>query len=259
MAFRATLVGNGVDQTNGTGIWIQRNGVLALVARTGDQAPGLTVGVKFGGLAFDSSNDYFEPEINAAGKIAFRAILAGDGISDENDMSIWSESSGVVTMFIREGDQAPGLPDGVVFSSFDPPVLNASGQMVFRGFITGDEINSSNDIGIWAQDLTGELRLIARAGDLLEVSPGEFVQIGHPAFANQSSEQSGASGFNDRGQLAVYAGGIGFISNRVAVPEPRTEIHTAIALVLVGCVMRSRPTRALGVRGGARFGGAPGR
>ena len=40
VAFRANLTGSGVDSTNYQGVWSEGSGSLALVARTGSQAPG---------------------------------------------------------------------------------------------------------------------------------------------------------------------------------------------------------------------------
>src|SRR5262245_65285225 len=40
IAFRANLTGSGVDSTNNQGVWSEGSGGLALVARTGSQAPG---------------------------------------------------------------------------------------------------------------------------------------------------------------------------------------------------------------------------
>ena len=39
-AFRADITGSGVDSANNRGIWSEGSGSLALVARTGSQAPG---------------------------------------------------------------------------------------------------------------------------------------------------------------------------------------------------------------------------
>lgn len=245
-AFRATITGPNIDRSNNTGIWIQRDDVLAMVVQTGDPAPGLSSDVRFGSLFSDTSDNFFAPAINSTGDIVFRAILTGVGGDRNHDISIWAGSSDELRLLARTGDHAPGLPDGVIFSGFDSPVLNDAGQTAFRGFVVGEGIDSSNDIGIWAQDRSGEFQLIARGGDMLEVSPGQFVQIGAPSFAARSNEPHESSGFNDRGQLAVNAGGIGFISNRVAVPEPPRQAFAAIASVLFCMLTPSR--LKLGIR-----------
>src|SRR5262245_55389056 len=46
-AFRANLSGSGVDSTNNQGAWSEGSGSLALVARSGNQAPGAAGGVNF--------------------------------------------------------------------------------------------------------------------------------------------------------------------------------------------------------------------
>ena len=49
-AFRRTLAGTGVTSTNNQGIWSGGSGELALVARTGSQAPGTASGIRFSDL-----------------------------------------------------------------------------------------------------------------------------------------------------------------------------------------------------------------
>ena len=49
-AFCADLTGSGVDSTNDAGIWSEGSGSLALVARSGDHAPGTPSGVNFSGF-----------------------------------------------------------------------------------------------------------------------------------------------------------------------------------------------------------------
>ena len=46
-AFVAELSGSGVDGYNDDGIWSEGSGSLALVARSGDHAPGTPSGVNF--------------------------------------------------------------------------------------------------------------------------------------------------------------------------------------------------------------------
>ena len=60
----------------------------------------------------------------------------------------------------------------------------------------GDDIWGGNDRGIWAQDASGTLRLIARKGGLFEVEPGDSRII----------EDVRLGGFNDSGQLSFRLG-----------------------------------------------------
>jgi hypothetical protein len=186
-----------------------------------------------------------QPVLNDADQIAFKAFVTGNGVDSTNDTGIWLERSGSLTLVAREGDQPPGTPDGAVVGSFsglsNRLVLNDAGQVAF-----------TNPNGLWATDRAGELQLIARTGDLLEVAPGDFRTIRLPFFDPSNGISTGNSDgrpsfFNNRGQLAFAAtftdGSSGiFVSNRVAIPEPST-----CALVALGCVAWIATPRRAGI------------
>ncbi len=227
IAFRADLSGSGVDATNNRGIWSEGSGSLALVARTGDQAPGLPSGVKFGGFAQSFVL------LNNADHTAFSASLSGNGVDSTNNSGLWAGAPGSLALVARTGDHAPGTPNGVVFGSIAGVRIgfNDAGQTAFRADLTGSGVDSTNDWGLWATDRSGQLQLIARKGDELEVAPGDFRTIGDSRFYQVSLGNS--DGLNNLGQLAFWArftdGSQGvFVSNRVAIPEPS-------GLALVGC------------------------
>jgi hypothetical protein len=111
-------------------------------------------------------------------------------------------------LIAREGDAAPGTPSSVVFGQFDANsyVLNGNGQIAFLGRLTGTDVTTANDVGIWATDLTGALKLIAREGDQFEVGPGDVRTIRELMFfTGTGNADSRHSGFNDLGQLAFWA------------------------------------------------------
>ncbi len=68
---------------------------IRTVALTGDQAPGTAPGVVF------SNFNNVDPVINNAGQTAFYGILAGPGVSTDNDRGIWSEGAGTLTLVAR--------------------------------------------------------------------------------------------------------------------------------------------------------------
>jgi hypothetical protein len=224
-AFRAALIGSGVDATNDEGIWSEGSGTLALVAREGDHAPGTPIGVLYGTPSGQV--------LNNAGHTAFRASLTGSGVDISSDAGIWLDDSGSQMLVAREGDHAPGSPDGVTFTGFSSHVLNDAGQIAFMARTIPGGLFFD---GIWATDRTGALQLIARTGDSLEVAPGDFRTIlgftrpfqNDPTLNSTTGNSDGRrSGFNNVGQLAFLAtftdGSSGiFVSNRVAVPEPST-------------------------------------
>jgi hypothetical protein len=108
-AFRANLAGSGVDSTNNQGVWSEGSGSLALVARTGNQAPGAPSGTNFG--LYPPGFELFTPVLNNAGQTAFFGAL------DDGRLGLWSEGSGSLAMVAADGVHAPVLPNGVNFST----------------------------------------------------------------------------------------------------------------------------------------------
>ena len=210
-AFLALLVGAGVNLSNSLGIFSEGSGALALVARNGDPAPGAGPGVSFSNLG--------TPVLNAVGKTAFSARLTGAGVDDSNDESIWSERSGPLGPVAREGEQAPGMPTGVVFAgdevamipAFGSPAMNGASQVVFQAWVAGPGIDDTNDEGIWGFDPVLGGRLLVREGETIEVAPGDTRTIMQLNFQTLSGGGDGkAGGFSDGGQLAfrvLFVGG----------------------------------------------------
>jgi hypothetical protein len=213
------------------GIWSDRSGALELVARRGSQAPGTPAGVNFEHLRI-------EVTLNDADQIAFYALLAGNGLDSTNDRGIWLEGSGNMTLVARAGNPAPGTPDGVKYSHFSPfqvgqLTLNAAGQVAFGAVLTGDGVDITNNIGIWATDARGAAQLVARTGQQLEVAPDDFRTINDLEFVGGTGNSNGLpSGFNNLGQLAFWAsftdGSEGvFLSNKVGnfAWQNLTKVH----------------------------------
>lgn len=247
-AFLAFLTGTGVDTTNNAAFFNESNEALELVARAGDQAPGIAGDVTFGTqFGFAGARDLF----NEAGQTAFFVDLNGTGVDETNDSALFSEdNNGDLALVARTGDQAPGTTPGIAFESFvDGATLNENGQIAFLALLTEGVDPSTGDtippgIGLFAQDLTGELQLIARDGDSIDVSDDpqtpDLQTIGFIDFFSVLSE---GVQFNDAGQVAfsvflddISTGAI-VVSDLVAIPEP-----TAMLLMIIGS------TGALGTR-----------
>ncbi len=245
-AFRGAVVGPGVDGTNSYGLWGDTSGPLALVVRAGDAAPGAGDGVVFTWLG--------SPRLNDAGNIAFLANLAGAAVNAANDFGMWSDASGPLVLIARTGSPAPGTAG--TFSDLGDPALNGAGRIAFRGFtgpgatglwsegsgklalvvrvgdaapgtgaginfaggghpafndaghtafwavVSGPGVNGGNDTGLWAEDPSGELTLIVREGDPLEVAPGDVRIMTWLNLVNGSAGGGRSTGFNDAGQIA---------------------------------------------------------
>jgi hypothetical protein len=224
-AFSASLQGEGISDVNDHGIWSDRLGAVSVVVRAGDAAPIAPGGVTFGGV--------FEPVMNSAGAVTFFSYLAGNGVNSSNEKSIWSDGSGSLKLVAREGDQAPGLPPGVVFNSFESfTMINDAGQSAFGASFRG----SSSGYGIWAQDRSGRLQLIVRDGDQLEVAPGDWRTV--ESIDIEFFTHGDAYAFNALGQVAFRARftdrsyGI-FISNLATIPEPSSLMLLASPAVML--------------------------
>lgn len=191
-AFHGYVAGSGVDLfTNNDGIWSGASGSLVLVARSGSQAPGAPSGVNFAG--------FLDPALNNAGHIAFWGHVDGSDLGGAFDDGIWSEGSGSLALVARRGSQAPGAPNGVMFGtteivSFDRPVLSDSGDVAFRGFVSGAGVDETNNDGIWAGRAEA-LTLVARTGSQ---APGTADGVSFSSFF----PWSGPLQLNETGQAA---------------------------------------------------------
>ena len=245
-AFIASLIGEGITNSNKVGIWSEAGGMgLQLIARTGSPAPGTDDGVTFRDFSI-------EPMINSKGNIAFTGSLIGTGISTHNRYGVWSDVGGDGLQLVAQmGSPAPDGPDGTYFSSmFNDLVLNSQGRFAFSSTISGPGIQNDNNRGLWAQDATGALRLIVREGDTIDADDGPNVDLRTISrlyfYGSCSNEDGRPCGFNNRGQVAFWAtftdGTQGvFVSNLVAVPEPSSLLLAAGGIALL--VLRRKTTR----------------
>jgi uncharacterized protein YjbI with pentapeptide repeats len=218
-AFRANLAGNGVDFTNDQGVWSEGSGSLALVARTGSQAPGAPVGVNF---RTDPTLELFTPVLNNAGKTAFYATTTDGGLG------LWSEGAGALAPVARSGQQAPGAPAGVTltFSNLheilESPILNDAGETIFRSDLAGHGVTSENDFGLWIQG-SGGLELRARKGSQAPgLPPGANYGAIAPAGLNDSGQiifasllsGSGVNSGNNKGVWSDVSGSLTLVARK---------------------------------------------
>src|SRR5262249_32029977 len=149
-----------VKKTSDTGIWAQTGeGQLVLIAREGDAAPTAS------GSLFASFGD---PVYNQDDHIAFMAKLKpGSGnATAANAAGIWSNVGGTLALVARQGADAAGVTGGK-WSSFMSLGLPDTGGVVFIAKLKGAK--PANDVGIWAADVAGNVSLVAREGDQVNV------------------------------------------------------------------------------------------
>ncbi len=235
MAFVATVEGPGVDFSNDHALF--RGGLgeeIKMIARAGSPAPTSAPDEYYDGISSDSI-------INGGGQILFTAAFDGVGVNDaNNNVLLRYHPDGGVEVIARDGDPAPGAENGVNLGAsrtFLDFALNGLGQAAFVAGL------SDNSTALYAEDLSGDLTLIVRTGDLLDVSDDPLMpdlrEVQSFEFIGGSGNQDGRrSAFNERGQLAFTAsftdGSQGvFVSDLVAVPEPTSAVFIAVALTLV--------------------------
>jgi hypothetical protein len=152
------------------------------------------------------------PRINASGQVAFFTSITGSGVTAANNKVFWVTTPSGTEVVARRGSPAPGTPAGVNFNTLEPlAAINDSGQLAFTAtLVLGTGVTTANDRGLWA-GLPGDLSLVAREGDVIDVDPGPgqvLKTISSFSFANGSGTtvfDSASAAFNDAGQIAWQA------------------------------------------------------
>ncbi len=155
------------------------------VALRGQFAP-----VEPGGVAFAR---FDVPAIDGNGHAAFLADLAGTGARSDSDGGVFSEAGGTLEAVARQGEQAVGLADGIVFDRFSLFNYSATGRTAFHASLAGLGVAYDNNTGLWAETSVG-LVPVARAGDSV---PGAESSVEYAAFFTRPA-------ISDGGQIAFY-------------------------------------------------------
>lgn len=220
------------------GLWAEGAGGLRLVALEDQAAPGTEPGVTF---------EMFIPAaFSDAGRMVFVGLLQGPGITDANDVGIWTESDTGLQLVARDGQQIPGKAPGVTlpqirFASRELQVTtNRAGRIAFvAGF------------AIWAQDDEGELMPVFASSESTEFAAGEMdflrgafdfapVEVGGapPKMSRGTASGGRPAVFNDDGQL-VFRTDQGVFLTHVdarAVDKPVSTANFSYAGAALGSV-----------------------
>ena len=173
------LASGSVTPANNTGLWSDRSGSLALVAREDDLAPCEQPDVRF-----DRFDSMF---IDSSGKIVVVAFLKGAGVTSANDASVWrSDADGSLHLIAREGQNANST-DGSVFAQLNVVAANDTcGVLISARLVNGiGDTVTANNIGVWRDDGAADpaLVLVIRKGDTLGESTVNSVNIDYVANA----------------------------------------------------------------------------
>lgn len=202
VALAARYTGSGITSSNASSIWLTAtNGTPQPAFRGGETVIPGTGGATF--LDQDAA-DFLVFILNDAGDIAGRYILQGNGVTSQNDRClVMRAANGDLSMIAREGDQAAGLPTGVLWGNYiDRPALNNNGVVAFTGNLTGAGVEYTNDGGLWIWDAAQGARLIAREGDLFEAAANDWRTIQYISFRATDQDGDRYTSVNDSGEVA---------------------------------------------------------
>jgi len=181
------------------------------LAREGFAAP-LPVAPPSGAPTFAT---FFDPVVNDAGKIAFQATIKGSGVTGANKTGLWAGTSTGVQLLARTGSPATGTDGAVVtngpawksFLSYALPDGADSG-VIFVATLQGGGSTAKDNLGLWAVDSAGLLRLLVRTGAAgLHPDPTKAVLkvTGLTLLTATPGSYGVAHGYNAFGSIAVTA------------------------------------------------------
>lgn len=211
--------GGGVTSSNDRGIWSNSSGSLALIAREGSQAPGVPAGAVFSSLSSSNVSAF-----NDAGQVAIIAdlVVGLGGVTSTNDAGIWyQDGGGTLDLLARKGDHPPATHSAAVFGDFSGFGLLSSGEIAFTADIERPLADDEN--GIWYKTLSGDLRLLVRSGQELEVAPGVFRTVQSVGLGGVGHQQISFKARFTNGTEAIFV---------ATIPEP-----TSLALATLCCAM----------------------
>jgi hypothetical protein len=185
VAFATTLAGAGGTRPH-YAVYAGPADAPALVARTGDAAPGVP------GATLDT---VYGPSVTDSGLVAFGAQLAGPGIGPTQTGAIYFGAPDAPQLIARYGTALTGSDAAV--GGVSVPAVNSAGQFAFAGSVQGGAGGEPAGEAMFAGSLTTPLRLLAREGDAV---PG----LAGYRFANAGSDDTvfGRPTINGLGQVA---------------------------------------------------------
>jgi hypothetical protein len=188
-----------VGATSTFGLWSKKpGGPVTLIIRDGDPAPGLP------GLTVPS---YGVASIGGAESILLGGKLQGPLVTTDNDDAMYYMVHGQVALLAREGQQAFGLPSGVLFGDPSPSVVpigaflagktNVKGDVLFRAQLRGTGVSDGvNDAGLWEGNATDGFHMVARRGTSIGAFPGGTLNVIEDTALNDLGQFAYLAGFN---------------------------------------------------------------
>jgi hypothetical protein len=230
----------GVPAATAATLWFgEPHEAPALVGRVGQPVPG-SPDHRFGGT-------FRSLYLDDSGRVAFAARAAPADSAATGPVGLWTGTSDDFDLALLEGAPAPGAPDGVLISQFGQVAVNANGTLLLTATLKGAGVSTDSNDALFA-GMPGDLRLLVREGDLLEVAPGDVRQVRLIRFTGSGEPQYLEYRLNDNDQVIAavrFTDGSDAIY-RVTVPEP-------VALPLCSSALLLHPDAADGLPVRPRF------
>jgi hypothetical protein len=215
--FVGQLTGAGVTAANDMGLWFYDGSAATLVAREGDQMPGVPAGHAFADTFLGSGFTQF---LN--GVFVFYGT---DGAPVTPIVGLWSNHSGTVQPLILQGGSAPGLASDEKLIAINGFRINKSNQVAFNGTVEKDDgVNPKYLLSaVWISDAQGTFQLAARS----DQEPPTFRVPGVNIFTDGGRVIGG----DGAGRLAqVTTGGLTVIA-KTDDPAPGTAAGVQFASI----------------------------
>ncbi|MGH9369816.1 MAG: DUF7453 family protein, partial [Thermoanaerobaculia bacterium] len=206
--FAGQLTGGGVTTADDVGLWFYDGSTATLVAREGDQMPGVPAGHFF--------IDTFQTANSALLGNGIFVFSGSDGHPVTPIVGLWSNHSGSVQPLILQGGSAPGLASDEKLTLIASFRINNNNQVAFSGLVEKDDgINPVSIFkAVWISDSQGAFQLAARS----DQQPPDF-RVPHVAVFTDGGH---VFGVDENGTLGrVTTGGLTIIA-KPGDPAPGT-------------------------------------
>jgi hypothetical protein len=204
--FVTTISGSGVNAGNDTAIWSAQTGIYTLVAREGDQVPGLPPGCFYADF---KNGSLVGPIVSASGHIAWAGNIFGASTSaGTNRVVMQRGTDGIVRVVTRTGDTPPDFPGTTTITALGSGLaMNSSGQLCFTATLGGQPLGRGSQ-AVLATDAAQQLTLLFESGQVQIVRPGVTATVG--TLTSEPLVSGGSDGlprnWNNRGEFAFRAG-----------------------------------------------------
>jgi|GEM_PF-2786650 len=203
VAFISNISGGGVTISSDTALWRVDAGVFTLVAREGEQVPGLPSGTLFGDF---KTGGVVGPIASKSGDVAFAGFLTGPAVTTQNNRAIIRNVGGTTTVVLRSGQTPPEYASGTIQSFGSGLAMNDAGQLCVGATIASPPVGRGGGVFITATS-GGTPTLLFESGLSWSVRPGVTATIG--VATTDVLTSGGTDGlprnWNNRGALAFRA------------------------------------------------------